>query len=43
VPDGLPVGVQIVGPWLEDRTPLKLAELIEREFDGSVPPKMFDE
>jgi amidase len=27
-PDGLPVGVQIVGPWLEDRTPLKLAELI---------------
>ena len=29
-PDGLPVGVQIVGPWLEDRTPLKLAELIER-------------
>jgi Asp-tRNA(Asn)/Glu-tRNA(Gln) amidotransferase A subunit family amidase len=29
VPDGLPVGVQIVGPWLEDRTPLKLAELIE--------------
>jgi amidase len=43
VPDGLPVGVQIVGPWLEDRTPLKLAELIEREFDGFVPPKMFDE
>jgi amidase len=41
-PDGLPVGVQIVGPWLEDRTPLKLAELIEREFGGFVPPKMFD-
>lgn len=39
--DGLPVGVQIVGPWLEDRTPLKLAELIEREFGGFVPPKMF--
>jgi hypothetical protein len=33
----------IVGPWLEDRTPLKLAELIEREFGGFVPPKMFDE
>ena len=30
-PAGLPVGVQIVGPWLEDRTPLRLAELIERE------------
>jgi len=41
--DGLPVGVQIVGPWLEDRTPLKLAELIEREFGGFVPPKMFND
>ena len=41
--DGLPVGVQIVGPWLEDRTPLKLAELIEREFGGFVPPPMFDD
>jgi amidase len=38
---GLPVGVQIVGPWLEDRTPLKFAELIEREFGGFVPPPMF--
>jgi amidase len=43
VPDGLPVGVQIVGPWLEDRTSLKLAELIEREFGGFVPLKMFDD
>jgi amidase len=42
-PDGLPVGVQIVGPWLEDRTTLKLAELIEREFGGFVPPPMFDD
>jgi amidase len=42
-PDGLPVGVQIVGPWLEDRTPIKLAELIEREFGGFVPPPMFDD
>jgi amidase len=42
-PDGLPVGVQIVGPWLEDRTPLRLAELIEREFGGFKPPKMFDD
>jgi amidase len=42
-PEGLPVGIQIVGPWLEDRTPLKLAELIEREFGGFVPPKMFDD
>jgi amidase len=42
-PQGLPIGVQIVGPWLEDRTPLKLAELIEREFGGFVPPPMFDD
>jgi Asp-tRNA(Asn)/Glu-tRNA(Gln) amidotransferase A subunit family amidase len=42
-PDGLPVGVQMVGPWLEDPTPLKLAELLEREFGGFVPPKMFDD
>ncbi len=42
-PEGLPVGVQIVGPWLEDYTPLKLAELIEREFGGFVPPPDFDD
>ena len=42
-PEGLPVGIQIVGPWLEDRTPLKLAELIEHEFGGFKPPPMFDD
>jgi amidase len=42
-PEGLPLGVQIVGPWLEDRTPLRLAELIEREFGGFVPPPAFDD
>jgi amidase len=42
-PDGLPIGVQIVGPWLEDRTPLRLAELIEREFGGFKPPPMLDD
>jgi amidase len=42
-PQGLPTGVQIVGPYLEDRTPLKLAELIEREFGGFTPPPMFDD
>ncbi|MGY4627861.1 amidase [Bradyrhizobium sp. USDA 4486] len=42
-PDGLPIGVQIVGPWLDDRTPLKLAELIEREFGGFVPPPLFND
>jgi amidase len=41
--EGLPIGVQIVGPWLEDRTPLRLAELIEREFGGFIAPPMFDD
>ncbi|HKI65427.1 MAG TPA: amidase family protein, partial [Burkholderiales bacterium] len=39
-PEGLPVGAQIVGPWLEDRTPLKLAELIEQAWGGFVPPRL---
>ncbi|RBP09245.1 amidase [Roseiarcus fermentans] len=40
-PDGLPIGVQIVGPRLEDRTTLELARLIERAFGGFVPPPAF--
>jgi amidase len=39
--DGLPLGAQIVGPWLEDHTPIRLASLIEREFGGFTPPPMF--
>jgi amidase len=39
--EGLPIGLQILGPWLEDRTVLKLAELIEREFGGFFPPPGF--
>ena len=30
---GLPVGVQIIGPRFEDRTPIAFAGMIEREFD----------
>ncbi|WP_245473220.1 amidase [Bradyrhizobium zhanjiangense] len=37
-PAGLPIGVQIIGPYLEDRTTIALAELLEREFGGFVPP-----
>ncbi|MCM2578514.1 amidase [Streptomyces meridianus] len=33
-PEGLPVGVQLIGPMLEDRTPLKLAELLEQRIGG---------
>jgi amidase len=35
---GLPIGMQIVGPYLEDRTPLTFAALTEREFGGFRPP-----
>ncbi len=35
---GLPIGAQIVGPYLEDRTTIVFAELMEREFGGFVPP-----
>jgi amidase len=35
---GLPVGVQIVGPYLEDRTTLAFARAAERELGGFTPP-----
>ena len=31
---GLPLGLQAVGPFLEDRTPLAFAKLMAREFQG---------
>jgi amidase len=37
---GLPVGVQIIGPYLEDRTTIAFAELLEREFGGFMPPPL---
>jgi amidase len=38
-PAGLPVGVQLIGPMFEDRTPLRLAELLEREIGGFRAPE----
>ena len=37
-PDGLPVGVQIVGPYLEDRTSLFVAGELESLTGGYTPP-----
>ena len=38
--EGLPVGVQLIGPMFEDRTPLRLAELLEEAIGGfQAPPK----
>jgi len=36
--DGLPISTQIVGGYLEDRTTIAFAGLIEREFGGFTPP-----
>jgi len=35
---GLPIGVQVIGPYLEDRTTIAFAKLLERECGGFVPP-----
>ena len=36
--DGLPIGVQIIGNYLDDRTTITFAGLVEREFGGFTPP-----
>ena len=36
---GLPIGVQIIGGYLDDRTTIAFAGLIEREFGGFTPPQ----
>ncbi|SDD04334.1 amidase [Glycomyces harbinensis] len=38
-PEGLPVGVQLIGPMFEDRTPLRLAELLEESIGGFQAPR----
>ncbi|MEU4744851.1 amidase family protein, partial [Actinosynnema sp. NPDC023658] len=38
-PEGLPVGVQLIGPMFEDRTPLRLAELLEQRMGGFQAPR----
>jgi amidase len=35
---GLPIGIQIIRPYLEDRTTIAFAQLLEREFGRFVPP-----
>jgi amidase len=36
--EGLPIGLQAVGPYLEDRTTLRFAQLLEREWRAFTPP-----
>ena len=37
-PDGLPVGIQIMGPLWEDATPIKFADLLSQEIGAFTPP-----
>lgn len=38
--NGLPIGIQIIGDHLDDRTTLMFAKLLEDEIGGFVPPNM---
>jgi amidase len=40
---GLPMGLQVIGPYLEDRTSLRFAALIERDFGGYYRPPGYAE
>ncbi|HLZ85337.1 MAG TPA: amidase [Caulobacteraceae bacterium] len=35
---GIPVGAQVIGPYLEDLTTLRFSQLMEQEFGGFRPP-----
>jgi amidase len=37
---GLPIGMQIIGPYLEDRTTIAFAALVEHEIGGFTPPPL---
>jgi len=39
---GLPIGLQAIGPYLEDRTPIRFAALVARELGGFRAPAGYD-
>lgn len=39
---GLPLGLQVIGAYLEDRTPIRFAALIAESFGGIVRPSGYD-
>ena len=41
--NGLPIGLQAMGPYLEDRTPIRFASLVTRELGGYLRPPDYDE
>jgi amidase len=40
---GLPLGLQAIGPYLEDLTPIRFAGLVAREWGGFTRPPGYDE
>jgi amidase len=40
---GLPIGLQALGPYLEDRTSIHFATLVGEEFGGYSPPSGYEE
>jgi amidase len=34
------IGAQVIGPMFADRTTLRFAELVERDFGGFTPPPL---
>ena len=40
--EGLPIGLQAIGPYLEDRTPIGFAALLAKEIGGFVKPAGYD-
>lgn len=38
--NGLPIGIQVIGDYLEDYTTIQFASLLEREFGGFIRPKL---
>jgi amidase len=38
---GLPIGLQAIGPYLEDRTPIRFAGLMARRLGGFQPPPRY--
>lgn len=39
---GLPIGLQAIGPYLEDRTPIRFARLAARDLGGFRRPPGYD-
>jgi amidase len=39
--EGRPIGLQALGPYLEDRTPIRFTQLVGKALGGFTPPPAF--